>query len=69
MKLISRVEAIKNGLTKYYTGKPCSRGHIEERYTSSGSCHGCSLENNAVYQKKRRGNYLKAKEAKAKKDE
>ncbi len=29
------------GLTTYFTGKPCSNGHIAPRYTSTGSCSHC----------------------------
>lgn len=38
--LISRNEAIKAGRTRYFTGLPCKRGHIVERYVSS---YGCSI--------------------------
>lgn len=27
--------------SKYYTGKPCTHGHISERYTASGACAAC----------------------------
>jgi 5-methylcytosine-specific restriction endonuclease McrA len=33
------------GLTRYYTGIPCQRGHISERHTSSATCMACSAEN------------------------
>lgn len=29
------------GLNKYFTGKPCSNGHVSERYVQSGSCSQC----------------------------
>ena len=29
------------GTQFYYTGKPCSRGHLELRYSSSGNCTEC----------------------------
>lgn len=28
----------------YYTGKPCMRGHMSARYTSSGNCRDCIAE-------------------------
>lgn len=37
----SRAEAFAVGGTKYYTGKPCSTGHVTYRYTASGACAGC----------------------------
>lgn len=44
MKIISRKEAIKKGLTRFYTGKLCANGHDSERYTLSYSCLQCNLE-------------------------
>lgn len=34
-------EAIRLGTTRYFTGKPCKRGHIAERLTSCGRCLEC----------------------------
>lgn len=31
MELISRQQMLEQGLTRYFTGKPCRRGHISER--------------------------------------
>lgn len=41
MKIISRKEAIEQGLNKYFTNTPCKNNHIAERYTTSGTCSGC----------------------------
>lgn len=41
MKLISRKEAIHQGLTRYFTGILCKHGHISERYTSNWKCCIC----------------------------
>ena len=41
MKTITRKEAIKEGLVRYYTGKPCKRGHKSERYVSGSACVEC----------------------------
>ena len=35
-----------NGDKYYFTGKPCPKGHIAYRYTSSKSCMTCSSERN-----------------------
>lgn len=43
--VISRKEAKEQGLTKYFTGKPCSRGHTDERRVSSKGCITCIREN------------------------
>jgi len=42
MTTISRERARKLGLVKYFTGKPCSRGHIVERYTGCSTCLECN---------------------------
>lgn len=39
--VISRVDAHKQGLVKFFTGTPCKHGHLEERYVSTGGCKGC----------------------------
>jgi hypothetical protein len=38
---ISRVVAKRRGLTRYFTGKPCGRGHVAERQTSNRMCMEC----------------------------
>jgi len=40
MRVIRRSEAKALGLVRYFTGKPCSNGHIAERYISKG-CTEC----------------------------
>lgn len=39
-----RLNAARSGITKYYTGKPCKRGHVTYRYTASGMCAECSAK-------------------------
>ena len=39
----TRAEAKARGVLRYFTGKPCKHGHVDNRLTSSGSCHGCDL--------------------------
>lgn len=46
MKIITRKEAVAQGLSRYFTGKPCKNGHIEERRTSSCHCVGCRADAN-----------------------
>lgn len=41
-KLISAKEAKKQGLKRYFTGKPCKHGHIDERLVSSETCCECN---------------------------
>lgn len=47
----TRAEARALGSVNYFTGKPCKRGHIAKRYTSTADCYLC--EN--VRDVKRRG--------------
>jgi hypothetical protein len=44
MVVIMQFEARAQGLKRYYTGKPCRRGHIAERYASCGMCTKCGFE-------------------------
>lgn len=44
MKKISRAEAQRQGLKRYFTGKPCKRGHGCERYVVDCQCYLCALE-------------------------
>ena len=68
MKIISREEAIKKGLKKYFTGIPCKHGHISERFVLQNKCVVCKHEsgrkhastekfkiNNSRYQKSKKG--------------
>jgi hypothetical protein len=61
-KIVSYSEAKAQGLPRYYTGKPCPRGHIAERRTASRGCSECELEKVADW---RARNPDKVKEANA----
>ena len=40
--MISREAALAAGLKRYFTGRPCKRGHVAERYVmSGGACCEC----------------------------
>ena len=41
MKVIGRSEAIKLALTHYYTGKPCTHGHLATRRVNDRVCMDC----------------------------
>ncbi len=41
MEIVTPKDAKARGLAKYYTGKPCTHGHMSERYTNSGTCIEC----------------------------
>lgn len=42
--VITRKHAKALCLTSYFTGKPCSHGHISARTVSNGNCHSCLVE-------------------------
>jgi hypothetical protein len=42
MEVIDRKMALALGLKRYFTGRACSNGHIEERSVSSKNCVLCS---------------------------
>lgn len=41
MEIISRKEARRQGLTRYFTGKPCVHGHLAERSVHTKMCNRC----------------------------
>jgi hypothetical protein len=49
--LISREQARAQGLGRYFTGKPCKHGHVEERLTSTGSCVQCNRTTGKRYKR------------------
>ena len=43
---LPRAQAKAQGLKRYFTGKQCPRGHIADRYTSTGNCTACTEDHN-----------------------
>lgn len=41
MNIISRRDAHAQGLKRFFTGTPCKRGHLTERFVSNGGCAIC----------------------------
>lgn len=41
MSVITRADAKAKGLDRYFTGKPCAKGHIESRNVRNGTCREC----------------------------
>lgn len=39
--IVSRQDAKKEGLKRYFTGKSCSHGHVAQRWTSATGCTEC----------------------------
>lgn len=44
-------EASARGLKRYFTGKPCVRGHVSERSVSGRSCIACNIADAERYRK------------------
>lgn len=47
MNIITRTQAFAEGLNKYFTGVPCHRGHIAERYVKNHRCVQCQRDDSA----------------------
>ena len=43
-KIITRKYAIENGLSTYFTGRPCINNHISKRGVLGGNCYQCDYE-------------------------
>ena len=46
MELIRRKDALDQGLTYYFTGKPCKKGHVALRRAINGCCVECEMQKN-----------------------
>lgn len=46
---ISRSEAKALGRKRYFTGKPCKRGHVAERLVPNGNCRECERARDRLY--------------------
>jgi hypothetical protein len=58
MKIILRKEAKELGLKRYFTGKECKWGHVDERRTHNGECVECiHIQNNSEESKERKKQY------------
>lgn len=42
VEVISRMDAARAKLNRFFTGKPCRAGHVAQRYVLSGSCVECT---------------------------
>lgn len=51
MEIITRKEAKAAGLSTYFTGKACTKGHVARRGTANGSCQQCQKEARSAKQK------------------
>jgi hypothetical protein len=56
--LVTRAQAKAAGLPRYFTGKPCPRGHVVERTTANGTCRLCSNRMSGVARKNNPEKYI-----------
>ena len=49
MDIITRKDALAQGLTHYFTGKLCKHGHTAARYVKTRSCIECTACHNAAF--------------------
>jgi hypothetical protein len=52
MLAASRLEAVAKGSTHYFTGKPCSRGHVAPRFVSNFNCVQCGKAHSSKWASK-----------------
>jgi hypothetical protein len=50
MEIISRADALAQGLKRYYTGEPCRHGHIAEHYVGR-ACTECIAFRSAAWRR------------------
>jgi len=43
-EVITRKQAKEQGLPRYFTGKPCKKGHVDVRLVSNGQCCSCRMD-------------------------
>lgn len=63
IEIISVSEARARGLKRYFTGKPCPKGHVAERRTSNRACCECArieVQNRASEDPERESMYRKS---------
>jgi hypothetical protein len=58
LTIVTRKAAHAAGLTHFYTGRPCGRGHDAPRFVSTGNCVQCGRENAASFRKDLQRNYV-----------
>lgn len=46
---ISRAQALAEGRKRFYTGKPCKRGHDAQRFVTTGGCVACNASRAKVF--------------------
>jgi hypothetical protein len=55
MERICRKKAVRLGLKRYFTGKPCPKGHISERAVKNCICCQCKDELMSIFRTTKEG--------------
>jgi hypothetical protein len=50
-EVLSIKQALDAGLTRYFSGKPCKRGHLSERFVTNRTCAACLYEDRTAYER------------------
>lgn len=53
MVVVARQEALRRGLSRYFTGEACKRGHIAERFVGTRRCCECEKIRHKAYHAKK----------------
>jgi len=53
MPVMTKAEAIKDGLMFFWTGNPCEKGHFSKRRVKGGACQACVTIQSQIYKKDR----------------
>ena len=63
MQVVRRKDALAQGLTRYFTGKACSKGHVAERWTADWTCVVCKSASFAAYRRDHQPRLTNARKA------
>jgi hypothetical protein len=66
--MISRQEALAQGLPRYFNGKPCKHGHVSERFVSNRGCYQCFFDRMKKNAKKRNADLRQQTKSRLKKE-
>jgi len=61
MKIITIQEAKELGLKRYFTGEPCTHGHVSERLVSCNGCLECNAERNRKWREENKERFAEIK--------
>lgn len=66
VEIVSRAAARSMGLKRYFSGKPCPKGHVAERYVAKANCVACDAARSGTEKKRERDRLYSAEHAEQK---